>query len=197
MPKPWQGVPIMGEIDRCGRALLPVSLWVKVWKVVSRAKTRRKLIECLEVFSLIHQDIVSDEYDVDTIIRRLKRGDLSINSKKPHAKIKARHHIRVKIDFLPCNTDVLSKRRDIEQEVSRQGHVVTHDMVNSDPERNQERTVRITKADLRFPHASTCEADPALQDQLGLVVRVRNRPPIFALYREPKQKIVARTGILD
>jgi len=36
----------------------------------------------------------------------------------------------VKIDFLPCNPDVLSKRRDIEQEVRRQGHRVIHSMVN-------------------------------------------------------------------
>lgn len=45
---------------------------LKLWQVIARAKACRKIFEYLEIFSIIYQDIASDGYDVDTIIRRLK-----------------------------------------------------------------------------------------------------------------------------
>jgi hypothetical protein len=102
----------------------------------------------------------------------------------------------MKIDFSTCDTDIPSERGDVEHKVSRNGHMFIHRMIDSEADWNQERTEGITKADFRFPNTGTYEANPALHDELGLVVHARNGPPILALDREPKEKIVACASIL-
>ncbi|MBL8073100.1 MAG: hypothetical protein JNL29_01945 [Nitrospira sp.] len=63
--------------DQIGWAALVLLYFVyhyslKVWQMISRGKSRRKLFEYLEMYSIITHDIFSSSYDVDTILRRLK-----------------------------------------------------------------------------------------------------------------------------